>query len=204
MALMVNSPTSDAPSLHFHGPFTFVDHGRGIATCEFAKSRGVYLWVLSDGNSRYIHYIGQTPNFLSRHKDHLFRIIGFHYGLFRADAVASRDSNWLFEGMWRLPRTQPKGDHLTITVNNWRELHQNILPYLESIEVFFAPTPALSNNERCHLEGCIAHHLRNKQREHADFYPDDNRANIVGPMLNKAASVTSDHPIMGLGPLLEL
>ena len=42
-------------SLHFHGPFTFVDHdGRGIAKSEFAQSQGIYLWVLTDGTSRYI------------------------------------------------------------------------------------------------------------------------------------------------------
>ena len=82
-------------SLHFHGPFTFVDHdGSGIAKSEFA----IYLWVQTDGTSRYIHYI----DFLGRHKDHLFRILGFHYGLFRAYAVAANDPGRIFDGMWRL------------------------------------------------------------------------------------------------------
>lgn len=37
-------------SLHFHGPFTFVDHdGSGIAKTEFAHSQGIYLWVQTDG-----------------------------------------------------------------------------------------------------------------------------------------------------------
>lgn len=90
-------------SLHFHGPFTLVDHdGSGIAKSEFAHSQGIYLWVQTDGTSRYIHYIGQTPNFLGRHKDHLFRILGFHYGLFRADAVTANDPGRIFDGMWRL------------------------------------------------------------------------------------------------------
>ena len=80
----------DAPtSLHFHGPFTFVDHGRGIATCEFTHSAGVYLWVLTDGTSRYVHYVGQTSSFLSRHRDHLIHILSLNYGLFCADAVTA-------------------------------------------------------------------------------------------------------------------
>ena len=191
-------------SLRFRGPFTFVDHGRGIATCEFAHSQGIYLWVLTDGSSRYIHYIGQTPKFLSRHKDHLFRILGFHYGLFRSDAVAANDPESIFDGMWRLWKSNPGEDHLTLTATKWKELQQKIMPYLESIEVFFAPTTELSNLQRCHVEGCIAQSLRTKHPEHARFYPSDNRANLVGPMQNKRIPVTSDHPIMGLDPLLEL
>src|SRR6187455_2330470 len=104
----------DAPtSLHFHGPFTFVDHGRGIATCEFAHSEGVYIWVLTDGTSRYVHYVGQTPDFLSRHKVHLIHILALSYGLFRADAVAADEPEWIFGGMWRLWKTNPGDDPLT-------------------------------------------------------------------------------------------
>jgi hypothetical protein len=191
-------------SLHFHGPFTFVDHGRGIATCEFAHSEGIYLWVLTDGTSRYVHYVGQTDGFLGRHKDHLFRILGLEYGLWRADAVATNDPDWLFEGMWRLWKTHPGEDALTITATKWKKLQQKILPYLESIEVFFAPTAGLSNNERCHVEGCLADRVRTKNPEQANYYPSDNRALIVGDMLGKMVPVTSDLPIMGLDPVLEL
>lgn len=90
-------------SLHFHGPFTFVDHdGSGIAKSEFAHSQGIYLWVQTDGLLDTSTTLAKTPNFLGRHTDHLFRIPGFHYGLFRADAVAANDPGRIFDGMWRL------------------------------------------------------------------------------------------------------
>jgi hypothetical protein len=198
-------------SLHFHGPFTFIDRGRGIATCEFAHSKGVYLWILTDGLSRYVHYVGHTVGFLGRHKGHLTSILSLYYGLFRADAVAANDPDRIFGGMWRLWKTNPGEDPLTITATKWKELQQKIMPYLESIELFFAPTPALSNNERCHVEGCIARNLHDKHPNEARFYPSDN---LTGRSRDKATGktklwgipvpVTSDHPIMGIDPSLEL
>lgn len=194
----------EAPSsLHFHGPFTFVDHGRGIATCKFAESEGIYLWILKDGSSRYIHYVGQTSGFRSRHEDHLFRILGLQYALFRTDAVTANDPNWLFGGMWRLWKTNPGEDALTITVTRWKELQQDITPYLENIEVFFAPTLGLSDVERRHVEGCIAHSLRTKHPNDARFYPSDNRTGRAQPW-NVTVPLTSDRPIMGLDTTLEL
>jgi len=166
---------------------------------------------LTDGTSRYVHYVGQTPDFLSRHKVHLISILSLYYGLFRADAVAANDPAWIFGGLWRLRKTNPGDDPLTSTVAKWKEFQQEIVPYLESIEVFFAPTTALSNNERCHVEGCIAHSLRSKHPNEARFYPPDNQ---TGRSLDNATGktkfwgitvpVTSDHAIMGLHPYLEL
>jgi hypothetical protein len=124
--------------------------------------------------------------------------------LFRSDAVTANDPAPIFGGMWRLWKISPGADPLTTTVTKWNELQQKIVPYLESIEVFFAPTTALSNNERCHIEGCIAQSLRTKHPEDARFYPHDNRANVVGAMVGKLVQVTSDHLIMGLDPFLEL
>ena len=194
----------DAPeSLHFHGPFTFVDCGHGIATCDFADSEGVYLWVLTDGSSRYVHYVGQTSGFRSRHEDHLFRILGLQYGLFRSDAVTANDPAPLFGGTWRLWKTNPGADALTITVTKWKELQDKIAPYVESIEVFFAPTPTLSNAERCHVEGCIAYSLRSKHPNDARFYLSDNRTGRSSPW-DVTIPVSSDQPIMGLDPVLEL
>jgi hypothetical protein len=114
-------------SLYFHGPFTFIDKGRGIATCEFARSQGIYLWVLADGASRYIHYIGQTDGFLGRHREHLLWILSLGYGLFRADAVAANEPLPIFGGMWRLGRMQPEADPLTTTALAWEESREKIL-----------------------------------------------------------------------------
>ncbi len=73
----------------------------------------------------------------------------------------------------------------------------------------FAPTVTLSNNERCHVEGCIAQILRSKHPNEARFYPGDN---LTGRSLDRetgktkfwgiTVQVTSDHPIMGLDPFL--
>jgi hypothetical protein len=187
----------DAPtSLHFHGPFTFVDHGRGIATCEFAHSQGIYLWVLTDGSSRYIHYIGQTKKgFLSRHEDHLIEILSLRCGLFRADAVAANDPEPIFGGMLQKWRRNPKDDPFTSNVAVWKELQAKIAPYLESIEVFFAPTLAFSNNERCHVEGCISWSLRLKHPNEARFY--SNRHAGKSQDRGITIPVTSDQPIGG-------
>ena len=113
--------------------------------------------------------------------------------------------------MWRLWKTNPGDDPLTSAVTKWKELQQKIVPYLESIEVFFAPTTALSNPERCHVEGCIAHNFRYKHPNEARFYPSDN---MTGRSLDTSTGktkfwgitvpVTSDHPIMGLDPFLKL
>jgi hypothetical protein len=50
---------------------------------------------------RFIHYLGETTNFLKRHKEHLTGIPSANYGVFRADAVAADDPAPLFGGMWR-------------------------------------------------------------------------------------------------------
>ena len=140
----------EAPAaLHFQGPFTFVDHGRGIASCEFAASEGIYLWVKTDGQRRYIHYVGETTAFLKRHKEHLTQKLGLNYGVFRADAVAADDPAPIYGGMWR----DKSEDPLTRTVQAWLRLQQEILASVESVEVFFAPT-ALTNEMRKHVEGC--------------------------------------------------
>jgi hypothetical protein len=195
----------EAPkSLHFHGPFTFVDHdGRGIAKSEFAQSQGIYLWVLTDGSSRYIHYIGQTKKgFLRRHEEHLIDILSLRCGLFRPDAVAANDPEPIFGGMLRMWRTNPANDPFTSNVAEWKELQPKIAPYLESIEVFFAPTTSLSNNERCHVEGCISWNLRLKHPNEARFY--SNRHAGKSQDLGISIPVTSDHPIMGLDPFIDL
>jgi len=136
----VNLPTT----LHFHGPFTFVDHGRGVAACEFAKQEGIYLWTKTDGTRRFIHYVGETTNFLKRHKEHLTQKLGLNYGVFRADAVAVDDPMPIHGGMWR----DKSADPLTATVQAWLGLQREILASVESVEVFFAPTSLTNDNSQ--------------------------------------------------------
>ena len=130
----MNLPTS----LHFHGPLTFVDHGRGIARTPFARSEGIYLWCLGDGDRRFIHYVGETTDFLKRHKEHVTNILGANYGIFRADAVASDDPSPIFGGMWR----DGSADAITATVGQWQGLQRDVLAYL-------ARSACSSHRRRC-------------------------------------------------------
>jgi len=190
----VNLPTT----LHFHGPFTFVDHGRGVAACEFAKQEGIYLWTKTDGTRRFIHYVGETTNFLKRHKEHLTQKLGLNYGVFRADAVAVDDPMPIHGGMWR----DKSADPLTATVQAWLGLQREILASVESVEVFFAPT-SLTNAIRKHVEGCLARQLRQRHPQEARFYPGDNRT-IPRQMVGQTIRVTSEWPIEGLDAEIEV
>ena len=185
-------------SLHFRGPFTFIDHGHGIAASEFAKREGIYLWTKTDGTRRFIHYVGETTLFLKRHKAHLTQMLGLNYGVFRADAIAADDPAPIHGGMWR----DKSPDPVTNTVQAWLHLQQAILASVESVEVFFAPT-SLTNDMRKHVEGCLARQLRKRHPEEARFYPADNRT-IPRKAQGVMIAVTSDLPIEGLDPELEV
>lgn len=188
---MVNLPGS----LHFHGPFTFVDRGHGIASCRFSLSEGVYLWVLGDGEHRFIHYVGETTGFLKRHKEHLTNILGAHYGIFRADAVAADDPSPIFGGMWRDRSADPLG----ATVARWQTLQREVVAYLASIEVYFAPT-SLPGELRKHIEGRIARQLTERHPGDARFYPPDNWTRTLPAPLGHTLSITCDVAIRGLDP----
>ena len=191
----MNLPTS----LHFHGPLTFVDHGRGIARAPFARSEGIYLWCLGEGDRRFIHYVGETTDFLKRHKEHVTNILGANYGIFRADAVASDDPSPIFGGMWR----DGSADAITATVGQWQGLQRDVLAYLASISVFFAPT-TLPDDTRKHVEGRIARQLTERHAREARFYPPDNWTKTLPDPIGHAIEITSDLPIQGLDALLEV
>lgn len=185
--------------LQFHGPFTFADRGRGIASSGFADSAGVYLWVMRDGERRFVHYVGETVRLLTRHKEHLTQILGLNYGIFRADAVAADDPAPVFHGMWR----DRSADPMTPTLKQWRALRDPVMAYIEAIEVFFAPTDTLSAQERKHLEACIARQLRERHPVEARFYPADNKT-ILRTMRGTRIAVSAERPIEGLDGELEL
>jgi hypothetical protein len=186
-------------SLHFHGPYTFVDYGRGLASCRFADDAGVYLWVLRDGERRFVHYVGETVRFLARHKEHLTQILGLNYGIFRADAVAADDPAPIFGGMWR----DRSADPMTPTLARWRELQDAVLAYVDVLEVFFAPTGTLPVQERKHLEACIARQLRERHPRAARFYPADNRT-ILRSMQGVRIAVSAERSIEGLDAEVEV
>lgn len=186
-------------ALHFHGPFAFVDHERAIAASEFAHREGVYLWVLTDGRRRFVHYVGETTDLLKRHKKHLTNILGLKYGIFRADAVAANDPAPIFGGMWRDRSADPVAE----TVARWQTLQRDVIAYLRSIEVFFAPT-SLPDELRRHIEGRIARQLSDRHRQEARFYPADTWTGTLPAPRGDKISVTSDRPIEGLDAVLDV
>jgi len=186
-------------SLHFHGPFGFVDPGHAIAASEFAHREGVYLWVLTDGDRRFVHYVGETTDLLRRHKKHLTNILGLKYGIFRADAVAADDPAPIFGGMWR----DRSADPMAATVARWQTLHRDVIAYLGSIEVFIAPT-SLPDELRKHVEGRIARQLSDRHRQEARFYPADTWTGTLPVARGGKISVTSDRPIEGLDAELDV
>lgn len=187
------------PALHFHGPFTFVDRGRGIPSSGYAQSEGVYLWVLTDGRRRFIHYVGETSVLLKRLKQHLTNILGLKYGIFRADAVAADDPQPIFGGMWR----DMSDNSINATVASWLSLQRQTHAYLESIEVFFAPT-SLPEELRKHVEGRIARQLTERHPAAARFYPADNWTRTMPAPLGGRIRVTADQPIEGLDAELDV
>lgn len=182
--------------LHFAGPFKFTGSDRAIAKCQYASSAGIYLWVVTDGASRFIHYIGETTNLLKRHKEHLTQILGLNYGLFRPDAVRAQDPLPIYGGMWR----DRSDDPLTNAVASWLRHSHGVVPYLESLEIFFAPTSCDTETRR-HLEGSIARSLRTAHPDCALYYPSDNRTIPRAPK-GIEVSISTAIPIRGLDAVL--
>ena len=203
-AEFITHPSVGIDTLHFSGPFTFVDRGRGIASCECARSAGVYIWTLGDGTRRFLHYVGQAAEFLDRHNDHLYCVLGLGYGLFRADAVTADDPSKLFPGMWRIHYKPDYPDPLTTTVEAWVKNRDSILPYLEAVEVFFAPVPITGVGDRKlreDIEGRIARQIKDRGADR--FYPGDCHTGY-GEKRGLTLTITSDQPIEGLGPTLDV
>ena len=59
----------------------------------------------------------------------------------------------------------PEADPLTTTTDKWKELQQRVIPYLELNSRCSLRRRLGLNNERCHVEGCIAQSLRTKHPE---------------------------------------
>ena len=88
--------------------------------------------------------------------------------------------------MWR----DKSDDPLTNTLSYWRLHRHEIDFYLESLEIFFAPT-SLAWDIRRHVEGLIAKSLRHKHRDDALYYPNDNWTFAKRDKLGISVSITS-------------
>ena len=70
---------------------------------------------MTDGSRPFIHYVGETTDFLKRQQEHLTEVRGLNYGVFAADAVAANDLALIHGGMWR----DTSADPITRTVAKW-------------------------------------------------------------------------------------
>ena len=57
---------------------------------------------------------------------------------------------------------------------------------------------------RKHIEGSLAWNLRNNHPNDKALYPDDNRVGAGRPKASIQLSISSNEPIAGLDPMLEI
>ncbi len=185
--------------IHFHGPFAFFGEVNTIARCAYARDEGIYLWTQHNDQENYIHYIGETTDFLKRHREHLTQILGLNYGLFAPNAVTANRPEPIYGGMWR----DRSDDPLTNGIEAWNRHRGMIVPYIESLRVYFAPT-SIDKKSRKHIEGSIAEALRQNHPQDKRFYPDDNRTYTSKEKLCYTLRITSDDVISGLDEEIEI
>jgi len=68
----------------------------------------------------------------------------------------------------------------------------------------FAAQIASDTQKRRHIEASIAWNLRNNHPEAKALYPDDNRVGSGRSKVFIRLEITSDEPIAGLDPVLEI
>ena len=187
-------------ALHFHGPFTLTDGPACLFTeCGFADAAGLYLWTFRrerDG-VHLVHYIGQAGNVAGRHKDHLVQILGLNYGIYDAAAAVRGENEISYRGLGHLRESAAPLTALA----EYPSLMPRVLAYLDALSVFVAPLDG-DLSWRRHVEGCIARNLRDRHPDCCALY-DDTRTSSrreTGARLE----ITSDEPIAGLDPLLDI
>jgi len=101
--------------------------------------------------------------------------------------------------MWR----DRSDDPLTNGIEAWNRHRGMIVPYIESLRVYFAPT-SIDKKSRKHIEGSIAEALRQNHPQDKRFYPDDNRTYTSKEKLCYTLRITSDDVISGLDEEIEI
>ncbi len=189
-------------SLHFSGPFGFQLGEISLFHSQYAKSEGIYLWVIKDKvrNMNYIHYVGETERgFAERHREHIMSILNMHYYIADAESAARGEVNILWQGMWRDKTIDAVGNTLVA----YQAFSSKVIDYVSIIDIYFAPT-TYDMYTRRHIEGSIGGNLRNNHPEHKRFYPDDNHIGTKKEKLGVTLTITSDEPILGLDSELEV
>jgi len=187
--------TMNEYTLHFQGPFSYLNKESSLFHSENGQDEGIYLWVIKDisNNVNYIHYVGETTNFSKRHREHLTHILGLNYQVIDADSAKQGICRILWNGMWRDKRT----DAAKHTLDNYASISRYVVNYVKCCDIYLAPTK-FSREIRRHIEGCIGWNLKNKHPELTRFYPADMHTGMMKEPLNKTLTISSDQPIAGL------
>jgi hypothetical protein len=181
--------------LHFSGPYTFFKGAKSLFHSAYAKSEGIYLWVIkqTNDNLNYIHYIGETTAFSKRHKEHITHVLGLNYQILDADKARQGIPEPIWNGMWRDKTENTVG----YTLDNYDSVSKKVIEYIRVIDIYFASTH-LTTDMRKHIEGCIGWNLRNRHPDLKIFYPDDNHVGTKPERLRENIIITSDEKILGL------
>lgn len=181
--------------LQFYGPYSFFKGPNYLFDYEYARSEGIYLWVIKNkkDNVNYIEYVGETTGFAGRQKEHLIHILGLNYRIIDKDAASKGELKIVWNGLWRDKSKEGVGTLL----EEYPQISQHILDHISLIDIYFAPTN-LDRYLRRHIEGCIGWNLRNKYPQYKTFYPDDNHIGTFPEKLGKIIIIHLPEPILGL------
>ena len=187
-------------TIHFEGPFTFVEGAHSIFHSRFATSQGVYLWTFKQNDgSHLIHYVGETTAFARRQREHLIRVLSLDYGMFDPDDAKKGICNIVWPGLWR----DKSPDGPSSLIKRYAELAPMVVRYLHELTVFFAPVEVETQLRR-HIEGSIGYNLRNRYPQQRRLFPDDNHIGTSKTPHNVRLLISSTEPIQGLDGELEI
>jgi hypothetical protein len=195
LALMQDEP------LHFSGPLSFMPGDQYLFTSALCAEPCVYLWtVRSDVDGlHYIHYVGEAKSFAKRQREHLVHVLGLNYGFLDPEDARRGISTWRWPGLWRKKSSDGPGE----LIERYLSLGNAVLEYLESISIFVAPIHG-GQELRRRVEGLIARSLKVNHPAAAMLYPNDNRTGIWKQVAGLRLTITSEQPIAGLDPVLEV
>ena len=181
--------------LDFKGPYKFTQGENYLFNSEYAKSEGVYLWIIKvkKTNRNYVHYIGETKTFGKRHREHFIHTVGLNYGFIDAKLATEGIVKWAWRGMWRDRSTEA----ISNVILNYEGLSRMVIEYLNIINIYFAPTK-LDRDIRKHVEGSIGYNLRNNYPEYKLFYADDNHIGMKETPINMVLKVILPEPVDGI------
>lgn len=191
----VVAPTRMDVTLNFLGPFTFTGGERCLFESSCAAAAGIYLWTIRQRSdqSHLIHYVGQTTGLASRQREHLYMILGLHYGIFDPEKAQDGVCDFLWRGLWR----EKSPDGPSKLIDAYHAIHDQVVRYLPIVNIFFAELKA-DDRLRKHIEGCIGWNLRNNHPEFKALYPDDNHVGSEREKNRGELRITVSEHIRGL------